>query len=511
MRAARRSSMTTARGAAAVSAPPRTFQRTVYRPGETASSTSGSRAAEIPVGHGQTRRGWVVIAWLGYSRAVAGALVFSKQTPDIAVRDRAAAWRGWGRCRRRWSGIARARSHAAAAARPSEFAAFCGQLAVGWVILRRRRLRRPRARSSACQGFMRRNFEPGRRFANELDFQHQLDGWFAIASTRACTRRCARVAGRPARRGARSDGAAAGGDARHRPALGDARAARSPTCASTATTTRSTRAWSAAASRSASRQTRGHWRSRWTPASSPAGTRACSPAASTITALEHAGALERQRGERRARRDVDVEIRPLARYDALIPHDPRRVRARAPVPRAEGAGRRPRAAQARRPRPRASSGAMSSFAAALLTTEVDRRDSHGGEGRIKAARFPARKTLEEFDFTFQRSVKRDGRRAPRPARLPARAARTSSCSARPVLVHTAPSGSWSDQSVQAGAGTLMASPLRRPLGDVDGVQFAALDLVQHGLAGAAERAGRRRRARDSRRGCRARSGRGSRR
>ena len=34
------------------------------------------------------------------------------------------------------------------------------------------------------------------------------------------------------------------------------------------------------------------------------------------------------------------------------------------------------------------------------------RDSHGGEGRIKAARFPARKTLEEFDFTFQRSVKK---------------------------------------------------------------------------------------------------------
>jgi DNA replication protein DnaC len=34
------------------------------------------------------------------------------------------------------------------------------------------------------------------------------------------------------------------------------------------------------------------------------------------------------------------------------------------------------------------------------------RDSHGGRGRIKAARFPARKTLEEFDFTFQRSVKK---------------------------------------------------------------------------------------------------------
>ena len=31
---------------------------------------------------------------------------------------------------------------------------------------------------------------------------------------------------------------------------------------------------------------------------------------------------------------------------------------------------------------------------------------HGGEARIKAARFPARKTLEEFYFSFQRSVMR---------------------------------------------------------------------------------------------------------
>jgi DNA replication protein DnaC len=46
------------------------------------------------------------------------------------------------------------------------------------------------------------------------------------------------------------------------------------------------------------------------------------------------------------------------------------------------------------------------FAEVLLSTEVNARDSHGGEGRIKTARFPARKTLEEFDFTFQRSVKK---------------------------------------------------------------------------------------------------------
>ena len=46
------------------------------------------------------------------------------------------------------------------------------------------------------------------------------------------------------------------------------------------------------------------------------------------------------------------------------------------------------------------------FLEAVLSTEVASRETHGGESRIKAARFPQRKTLEEFDFTFQRSVKR---------------------------------------------------------------------------------------------------------
>ena len=46
------------------------------------------------------------------------------------------------------------------------------------------------------------------------------------------------------------------------------------------------------------------------------------------------------------------------------------------------------------------------FLEAVLSSEIASRESHGGEARIKAARFPGRKTLEEFDFTFQRSVKR---------------------------------------------------------------------------------------------------------
>src|SRR4051794_41231631 len=58
-------------------------------------------------------------------------------------------------------------------------------------------------------------------------------------------------------------------------------------------------------------------------------------------------------------------------------------------------------------RARAEEWSYEQFAAALLKTETDSRDSHGGQSRIKAARFPSRKTLEEFDFTFQTSLKRD--------------------------------------------------------------------------------------------------------
>jgi DNA replication protein DnaC len=47
------------------------------------------------------------------------------------------------------------------------------------------------------------------------------------------------------------------------------------------------------------------------------------------------------------------------------------------------------------------------FLAACLEREVAARQSNGGEIRIRAARFPARKMLEDFDFDHQRSLKRD--------------------------------------------------------------------------------------------------------
>ncbi|HVY10807.1 MAG TPA: IS21-like element helper ATPase IstB [Mycobacteriales bacterium] len=58
-------------------------------------------------------------------------------------------------------------------------------------------------------------------------------------------------------------------------------------------------------------------------------------------------------------------------------------------------------------RARSESWSHEEFLVACLQREVAARESHGGEGRIRAARFPARKSLEEFDFDHARSLKRD--------------------------------------------------------------------------------------------------------
>jgi DNA replication protein DnaC len=58
-------------------------------------------------------------------------------------------------------------------------------------------------------------------------------------------------------------------------------------------------------------------------------------------------------------------------------------------------------------RARAEGWSHQEFLAACLQREVAARDAHGGEGRIRAARFPARKSLEEFDFDHARGLKRE--------------------------------------------------------------------------------------------------------
>src|SRR4051794_7630618 len=123
------------------------------------------------------------------------------------------------------------------------------------------------------------------------------------------------------------------------------------------------------------------------------------------------------------------------------------------------------------------------FAATLLKPETDSRDSHGGQARIKAARFPARKTLEEFDFAFSDLDPPRQRPAPRPARLPRRPRERRP--ARPArswfTVHLSAQGVISRSMV--GAGTLMASPLRRSRGAWVGGRLPRLAFWHTGWPG----------------------------
>jgi len=229
--------------------PPRTFQRTIYRPGEICQFDLWEPKAEIPVGHGQTRKGWVVIACLGYSRAGAGALIFSKQTEDLLFGIRRCLWSlgalpgtlVWDR---------QAGLHAGDGRPTAAFAAFCGALKVGWHFCE---LGDPQAKGvvERLQDFIERSFEPGRVAANELDYQLQLDCWF---DTRANPRmhktlRCRPIDRLLEERQVMAPLPASAPDIDRRWVL---RVPPDPTCALTAATTAWTPPWSAARSRRAS-------------------------------------------------------------------------------------------------------------------------------------------------------------------------------------------------------------------------------------------------------------------
>ena len=293
-------------------ATPRTFQRTVYRPGEICQFDLWQPRAEVPVGHGQTRRAWVVVACLGYSRAGAGALVFTTQIADLLFGIRRCLWSlgalpetlVWDR----QSGL-----HAHAGRPTAEFAAFCGALKVGWDFCE---ARDPQAKGvvERLQDFLERSFEPGRQFANELDFQLQLDTWFSERANPRVHRtlRCRPIDRLIEERAVMAPLPATAPDTDRRWVL---RVPPDPylrfdTCdysldprlvgrrVEARITEREVLAVALDTGEVACRHPRSFARHR------------------TITAIEHARALKVQRAERRA--EPIVEVRALDRYDALI-------------------------------------------------------------------------------------------------------------------------------------------------------------------------------------------------
>jgi transposase len=295
-------------------APRRTYQRTIYRPGELCQFDLFEPRLEIPVGHGQTRRAWLVTAELGYSRALAGALVFSKEAPELLF--------GMGRCLARLGALPerlvwdREGAIHAGGGRPTDaFAGFCGVLRVGWLILE---ARDPEAKGALERShrFLRTSFEPGRSFANELDYQAQLDAWCEGANGRIHrTLRC-----RPAERLAEER-------KRMRPlpaALPDTdrrfvtRVAQQPYLRF------DTNDYSLDPRLAGRRVDVRVSQTEITAICLDTGQLACRHRRRfarhlTFTDPAHQAALDRLRGERRCGPSVEVELRPLARYDALIP------------------------------------------------------------------------------------------------------------------------------------------------------------------------------------------------
>jgi transposase len=292
----------------------RTFQRTIYRPGELVQCDLWEPREPVPVGHGQTRRGWVVTAELCWSRVIAGALIFSKQAPDIL-------W-GLGRCLERVGALPEklvwdreGAIHGGGGRPTEEFARFCGQLAVGWIILD--------AGDAQAKGvlershrFMRTNFEPGRRFANALDFQLQLDGWCDRVNQRVHRTIRAVPAERLLEERSRMQPLPATlPDADHRfvvrvPQQPYLRIDRNdysidPAFAGRRVEVRVSQTEIVAVVLDTGELAAGH------PRSFAGGL--------TITDPSHQNELDRRRTRRRQRHEVDVEIRPLARYDQLIP------------------------------------------------------------------------------------------------------------------------------------------------------------------------------------------------
>jgi transposase len=295
-------------------APRRTYQRTIYRPAELLQFDLFEPKAEIAVGHGQTRRGYLVTAELGYSRAFAGALVFSKEFEDIAF--------GMTRCLERLGALPEklvwdreGAIHAGGGHPTDAFARFCGQLALGWIILE---ARDPEAKGclERSHRFMRTNFEPGRQFANELDFQLQLDGWCDKVNSRVHRTTRAVVGERLAEE-----------QALMRPlpaALPDSdrrfviRVPQQPYLRF------DTNDYSLDPRLAGRRVEARVSQSELTAIALDTGELACRHRRRfarhlTFTDPAHQAELEELRGERRRPREVDVELRPLARYDAVIP------------------------------------------------------------------------------------------------------------------------------------------------------------------------------------------------
>src|SRR3954462_5533491 len=163
---------------------------------------------------------------------------------------------------------------------------------------------------------MRTNFEPGRRFANALDFQLQLDGWCERVNRRGHRT----VPAVPAERLAEEHGRMQALPATM-PDCDRRQVVRVPQQPFVRVDRNDYSIDPVFAGRRVEVRVS---QSEITAVVLDTGELACRhrrsfAGALTVTDPTHQGELDRQRERRRRRHEVEVEVRPLARYDQLIP------------------------------------------------------------------------------------------------------------------------------------------------------------------------------------------------
>lgn len=165
--------------------PPDPCQRTDYRPGELAQFDLWQPDVLIPLGHGQADKLWVIAGVAGYSRAIGGRMIPSRQTHDVlgghldvlnqfGAVPRKVVWDQESAIGR-WVGKKMVFTE--------EFSRFRGTLGMG-AILHKRGDPETKGLVERANGYFETSFLPGRRFESVADFNDQFTGWLKRANNR---------------------------------------------------------------------------------------------------------------------------------------------------------------------------------------------------------------------------------------------------------------------------------------------------------------------------------------
>ncbi len=165
--------------------PPDPCQRTTYRPGELAQFDLWQADVDIPLGHGQAAKCWVIVGVSGFSRFLGAWMIPSRQAHDIlgghlqvlrqfGALTRMVVWDQEGAIGQ-WRGPHMAFTE--------EFQRFRGTLGIGARLCQRGD---PEAKGlvERANGYLESSFLPGRRFDDMAVFNRQLCAWLVKANNR---------------------------------------------------------------------------------------------------------------------------------------------------------------------------------------------------------------------------------------------------------------------------------------------------------------------------------------